>query len=140
MYIKITFSDHRDRVGSLPRNHTAGQRYSYHENPAHRYEHDQFSSLPRDHRILSWKRDLRPPPTGGATSGSTGARRGGAVGAPDIEPAGHRRSFHYDDRKEYAGAAAGQPATYIPRGGSMKRELSPARRSFDPSHYETCDR
>ena len=134
MYINLTISDHRDRVGSLPRNHTAGQRYSYHENPAHRYDQlDQFSSLPRDHRFLSWKRDLRPPPPGGASS--TGTRRGGATIAPEIE-AGHRRSFHYDERKELAG----QPATYIPRGGSMKRELSPARRSFDPSHYETCDR
>ena len=38
-------------------------RYSYHENPADRYDanNDQFSSLPRDHRFLSWKRDLRPP-------------------------------------------------------------------------------
>ena len=118
----FALSDHR---GSLPRNQ--GQRYSYHENPAHRYEHD-FSSLPRDHRFLSWKRDLRP---GGPQAQSGRRAPGASATASEIE--GHRRSFHYDDRKEFA-------PQYAVRGGSMKREMSPARRSFDPSIYETCDR
>ena len=122
--------DLQQRVGQpqqqqqqLPR----GQRFSYHENPANRFEHD-FSSLPRDHRFLSWRqRDfgggggpvqtLRPPP----------ARRADIEGHDTVR--GHRRSFHYDDRKEY----------YSKRD----LEVSPgvARRSFDPTKYEQpCDR
>ncbi len=102
-------------------------RYSYHENPAHRYEHD-FSSLPRDHRFMSWKRDLRPPP----------ARRADIEGHEAVSR-GHRRSFHYDDR----GVAQTPPQPpnqpYVP---PVKREISPAaaRRSYDPSYYEPCDR
>lgn len=128
-----TFSDHR---GSLPRNQ--GQRYSYHENPAHRYEHDHFSSLPRDHRFLSWKRDLRPP--GGQQAGRRAGQ--GASAVTEIE-SHHRRSFHYDDRKEFAPQYAAMQRGAGQRGGggsAIKRDLSPARRSFDPSIYETCDR
>ena len=111
-----------------------GNRYSYHENPAHRYDGHDFSSLPRDHRFLSWKRDLRPPPAIRSDMGGHEAIRG------------HRRSFHYDDRKEAylnpAGHAAGVP---IRPGG--QREISPAaaRRSYDcsnihPTFIEPCDR
>ena len=129
-------SDHR---GSLPRNQ--GQRYSYHENPAHRYELDHFSSLPRDHRFLSWKRDLRPP--GAGPPAQTGRRAGqGATTAAEIDAAvgHHRRSFHYDDRKEFAPQYAMRGGGGRGGGSAIKRDLSPARRSFDPSIYETCDR
>ena len=89
---------------------------------------------PRDHRFLSWKRDLRPPPAIRSDMGGHEAIRG------------HRRSFHYDDRKEAylnpAGHAAGVP---IRPGG--QREISPAaaRRSYDcsnihPTFIEPCDR
>ena len=109
-----------------------GQRYSYHENPAHRYSdqpHD-FSSLPRDHRFTAWK---RPPP----------ARRADIDGMEAVR--GHRRSFHYDDRKEYytaAGTKAGAPNASAVVTAAMKREISPAaaRRSYDPSLFEPCDR
>ena len=60
---------------------------------------------------------LRPPP----------ARRADIEGHDTVR--GHRRSFHYDDRKEY----------YSKRD----LEVSPgvARRSFDPTKYEQpCDR
>ena len=104
----------------LPR----GQRFSYHENPANRFEHD-FSSLPRDHRFLSWRRDFGPHSS--TSSRPPPARRADIEGHDAVR--GHRRSFHYDDRKEY----------YSKRD----LEVSPgvARRSFDPTKYEQpCDR
>ena len=110
-----------------------GHRYSYHENPANRYEPD-FSSLPRDHRFLSWKRDLRPPP----------ARRADIEGHEAVR--GHRRSFHYDDRKEYSymGSLKRSAAAAAAGTGPGGVDISPAsaRRSFDPSiaHFEPCDR
>lgn len=59
---------------------------------------------------------MRPPP----------ARRADIEGHEAVR--GHRRSFHYDDR----------PHAY----NLVKREISPAaaRRSYDPSHFEPCDR
>ena len=105
-------ADPLGRGHQLPRGH----RFSYHENPANRFEHD-FSSLPRDHRFLSWRRDFvhsRPQP----------ARRADLEGHEAVR--GHRRSFHYDDRKEYY---------------SKQRDMSPvSRRSFDPTKYDPCDR
>ena len=117
-----------------------GNRYSYHENPANRYDgHGDFSSLPRDHRFLSWKRDLRPPP----------ARRADIEGHEAVIR-GHRRSFHYDDRKESAAyltpGAAAQARPGLPGTSAGQREISPAaaRRSYDCSSVhqfiEPCDR
>lgn len=119
------FSDHIRAAGAavgphaLQHGSSTRGRYSYHENPVHRYEQD-FSSLPRDHRILSWKRDMR------AAAGPRLAEEASSA------VRGHRRSFHYDDRKDFT------PSMH----SYVKREISPAaaRRSYDPSHYEPCDR